>query len=130
MLPQEPELRVLVVADDHLTRAGLVALLAAQTGATLVGQVAGDTGLSSVLDVYRPDVVVWDMGWDPTLAFEHLAELEVVHPPVIALLTGELRERAIDARTFVEQQFIQIRAETIDGGLRALKEAGGQIEGV
>ena len=89
MLPPEPELRVLVVADDPLARAGLAALLAAQPGATVVGQVAGEAGLSSALNVYRPDIVVWDMGWDPTQAFEHVAELEEVHPPVIALLPDE-----------------------------------------
>ena len=62
VLLREPELRVLVVADDPLARAGLAALLAAQPGATVVGQVAGEAGLSSALDVYRPDIVVWDMG--------------------------------------------------------------------
>ena len=101
MLPREGELRVLVVADDHLGRAGLAALLAAQPGATVVGQVAGDAGLSSVLDVYRADIMVWDMGWDPTLAFEHLAELGEAHPPVIALLTDEAHAAdawAADAR--------------------------------
>ena len=89
VLLREPELRVLVVADDPLARAGLAALLAAQPGATVVGQVAGEAGLSSALDVYRPDIVVWDMGWDPTQAFEHMAELEEAHPPVIALLPDE-----------------------------------------
>ena len=89
MLPHEPELRVLVVADDHLTRAGLAALLAAQPGATVVGQIAGDPGLSSALDAYRPDIVVWDMGWDPIVSLEHLADLEEAHPPVIALLPDE-----------------------------------------
>ena len=77
------------MADDYLSRAGLAALLEAQAGATVVGQVAGEAGLSSSLDVYRPEIVVWDMGWDPTLALEHLAELEGAHPPVIALLPDD-----------------------------------------
>ena len=89
MLPRGPDLRVLIVADDTLARAGLAALLAAQPGATVVGQVVGDAGLSSALDVYRPDIVVWDMVWDPSLAIEHLAELQEAHPPVIALLPDE-----------------------------------------
>ena len=91
MLREGPEFRVLVVADDQLSRAGLAALLAAQPEATVVGQVAGDAGLSSTLDVYRPDIIVWDMGRDPTVALEHLGELEGAHPPVLALLLDQTR---------------------------------------
>ena len=83
------------MADDPLVRAGLAALLAGQPGATVVGQVAGEAGVStSELDVYRPDVVVWDMGWDPNLAFEHLAALDEAHHPVIALLPDEFHVAA------------------------------------
>lgn len=57
--------RVLIVADDPLARAGLAALLAGQDGCTIVGQVAGDDRLADNLDVYRPDVLIWDLGWDP-----------------------------------------------------------------
>jgi len=53
------DLRVLIVADDPLARAGLAALLSAQPGCVVVGQAAEDGDLSSALDVYRPQVVVW-----------------------------------------------------------------------
>ena len=49
---------------------------------------------------------------------------------LLGKLTGELRERAIDNRVIVQQQFIQIKAETVAAGLDALKEAGGEIEAV
>ncbi|NDJ76480.1 MAG: hypothetical protein GYB65_09490, partial [Chloroflexi bacterium] len=57
------EVRVLMVADDPLARAGLAALLADRV------QVVGQTDSADLaLDVYRPDVVLWDLGWDPDAA--------------------------------------------------------------
>jgi two-component system nitrate/nitrite response regulator NarL len=88
------DLRVLIVADDPLARAGLAALLADQPGCIVVGQVAEDTDLLAALEVHRPDVIAWDLGWDPTLAtstspttrLERLSDLEGATPPVVALL--------------------------------------------
>jgi two-component system nitrate/nitrite response regulator NarL len=88
------DLRVLIVADDPLARAGLAALLADQPECTVVRQVAEDTDLLAALDVHRPDVIVWDLGWEPTLAtstspttrLERLSDLEGATPPVVALL--------------------------------------------
>jgi DNA-binding NarL/FixJ family response regulator len=91
------DLRVLIVADDPLARAGLGALLADRPGWVVVGQVAEDADLSSALDVYHPDVVVWDLGWDrvspsstsPAADLERLAELGDAAPPIVALLPDE-----------------------------------------
>lgn len=60
------DIRVLVVADDQLTRAGLAAVVAGQPECTVVGQLAGAEFSSSVPDLYAPDAVVWDLGWDST----------------------------------------------------------------
>jgi two-component system, NarL family, nitrate/nitrite response regulator NarL len=82
------DLRVLVVADDPLARAGLATLLAGQPGCSVVGQVAGDVDLAVTRQVYSPDVLVWDLGWsDPTLSLERLAGLHDV--PVVALVSDE-----------------------------------------
>ena len=79
------DVRVLVVADDPLTRAGLAALLAGQPGCSVVGQVAGDVDLAVTRQVYRPDVLVWDLGWgDLTPSLERLAGLRDM--PVVALV--------------------------------------------
>ena len=80
------DLRVLVVARDSLARAGLTALLGQRPGCDLVGQVAGDASLSADLKVYRPDVVVWDLGWSPSLELENLAALPDDGIPVLALV--------------------------------------------
>ncbi len=81
--------RVLIVADDLLTRAGLAALLSDQADCTVVGQVAAEAAMSEVLEVYRPDVLVWDLGWDPTVTLERLADLPDDGPPVVVLLSDE-----------------------------------------
>ena len=83
------ELRVLVVADDPLARTGLAALLADQPELTITGQVPVDANLFEALAVYLPDVLLWDMGWDPVLALEHLGDLEEIGLPVVALLPDE-----------------------------------------
>jgi len=91
------DLRVLIVADDPLARAGLAALLSAQPGCVVVGQAAEDGDLSSALDVYRPQVVVWDLGWEraPAARVERLAALAEAGVPLVALLPDE--SQAVEA---------------------------------
>ncbi|RME48858.1 MAG: DNA-binding response regulator [Chloroflexi bacterium] len=83
------DLRVLVVADDPLARAGLAALLAGRPECTVVGQMAGDEDLIAQASVYHPDVLLWDLGWDPEPALDRLADLREVARPVVALLSDE-----------------------------------------
>ncbi len=82
-------LRLLIVADDPLARAGLATILSDQPGCTISGQVPGGADLSAALDVYRPDVVVWDLGWDPALSLERLTELTEDGTPLVVLLPDE-----------------------------------------
>lgn len=81
--------RVLIVARDPLARAGLAALMADQPEVTVVGQVAGSSDLSVELEVYSPDVLLWDLGLDPEADLEYLAELSSDSPPIVALLPDE-----------------------------------------
>ncbi len=78
------ELRVLIVADDPLARGGLAALLA-ETCA-IVGQVAPEPEL---LAVYSPDVLLWDLGWEPAFSPETLDALVESDTPIVALLPDE-----------------------------------------
>jgi DNA-binding NarL/FixJ family response regulator len=104
---------VLVVADDPLARAGLATLLAAQPGCEVVGQVAGDPDLqwAARSDVFSPDVIAWDLGWEATpdaseairAELERLGEMlrdadaEAVTPPIVTLLPDDTL--AVDAWT-------------------------------
>ncbi|MCC6805363.1 MAG: response regulator transcription factor [Anaerolineae bacterium] len=69
------DLRVLVVASSPLARAGLTALLDGAPGLNIVGQTAGENELADALDVYRPDVLVWDMGWEPLQTLDRLPDV-------------------------------------------------------
>ncbi len=78
--------RVLIVAGDPLARAGLAALLGTQAGCTVAGQMAEDDDLAAALAVFRPDVLLWDLGWDPDSDPVRLADATSGGPPVVALL--------------------------------------------
>ena len=80
-------LRLLIIADDPLTRAGLAALLDAQPNCTVVGKIAGDTNLLANLEMYQPDVLLWDLGWDPESMLEQLADLRDLDLPSVVLLS-------------------------------------------
>ncbi|MCC6905341.1 MAG: response regulator transcription factor [Anaerolineae bacterium] len=58
--------RVLAVADDPLARAGLGTLLSMRTEAEVVGQLTGAEAGTGDLSLYRPDVILWDIGWEVT----------------------------------------------------------------
>ncbi len=60
-----PDLRIMIVADDTLSRAGLAALLGNQPGLLVTGQVAASADLAASAGVYLPEAVLWDLGWDP-----------------------------------------------------------------
>jgi two-component system, NarL family, nitrate/nitrite response regulator NarL len=66
------DLRVLVVADDRLLRAGLASLLSEQPGLVVAGQVDAETALASA-SLFQPDVWLWDLGWEAQPALERLA---------------------------------------------------------
>ena len=84
-----PDLRILIVADDPLARAGLAALLEAQPGCVIVGQTPSGPAdqLSGATQTYQPDVMLWDLGWNLDPAIERLAALGN-RLPVAVLLPG------------------------------------------
>jgi len=84
------DLRVVIVATDPLARSGLASLLAEESGCTVLGQVDDDTNIPDQVELYRPDVLVWDLGWDPTQAIDLLTELrDTSLPPIVALVPNE-----------------------------------------
>ena len=80
-------LRLLIVADDSLARAGLGALLADQPGLTVVGQLDSAGVADRLADALHPEIILWDLGWDPAAALDRLSELSDTLPPVLALLS-------------------------------------------
>ena len=89
------DLRVLIVGDSPLARAGLAALLNNQSGLQVVGQVAAEAELAAALAVYRADVIAWDMGWEAARSLDLLAEVRDVAPPILALFNDSADVAAI-----------------------------------
>ena len=81
-------LRILVVADDPLARAGLATLLADCPNCEVVGQVSSAAALADDLSLFEPDVIVWDTGWEPPEDAPPGSLLESISgtAPVVSLL--------------------------------------------
>ncbi len=86
MIPSLHDLRLLVIADDPLARAGLAAILAAQPGCQVVGQIASDADWPAEIETARPDVIIWDLGWMPDGPLDRLSDQRASLPPVLILL--------------------------------------------
>lgn len=82
-------IRVLVVAEDPLARAGLATLLSGHPGCTVAGQTDGSSSLGEAVAVYSADVVVWDLGWSGGRTLERLADVRDAGVPVVALVSEE-----------------------------------------
>jgi len=91
-LRHTPALNVLVVAGDPLARAGLARSLEL-AGCHVAGQSAGDEDLLAEANVYQPEAVLWDLGWDPAPHLEEslalLSDLGQAGYPVVVLLPDE-----------------------------------------
>jgi len=75
-------IRVLVVARDGLTRAGLAALISEARELFLCGQTGDDDTLAAEVELFGPDVVLWDAS--PSL--ERLATSINLAIPVVAIV--------------------------------------------
>lgn len=87
------ELRLLIVAPDPLARAGLATLLADLAELQIVGQVGLTSSLPNEIDVYQPEVILWDLGWDPEDSLAMLADLSLSEAEdplsIVALLADD-----------------------------------------
>jgi DNA-binding NarL/FixJ family response regulator len=82
-------MRVLIVADDPLARAGIAALVADQPLVTVSGLTPSDGELRAAVTAYAPDAVIWDLGWDVAARIEALSRFcDENDLPVLALLAN------------------------------------------
>jgi two-component system nitrate/nitrite response regulator NarL len=84
--PNWDDVRLLVVAEDPLVRAGLRTLVEDYEWLNVVGQVAPGTNLNEDLEAYAPDIVLWDLGWEADSGIEKLTEVDWVDLPLVVLL--------------------------------------------
>jgi DNA-binding NarL/FixJ family response regulator len=68
-------------------------MLSEQPGSIVIGQTNSSETLPDELDTYRPDIIVWDMGWEPEEHLVLLADIigdeDEAGPAVVALLPHE-----------------------------------------
>lgn len=113
-------LRILVVADDPLARLGLAALLNDQPGYAVVGQISGESDLLAELDIYQPDLMVCDLGWNPIPMLERLGDARELGLPVVLLLPDPIY--AAEAWS-IQPQGLLLRETNIEKLLAALQSA-------
>lgn len=91
------KIRVLLICNDPLARAGLASLISEDDQLLIVGLVTADERLAEEHEIYEPDIAVWDVGQDMHSSdgqqmsqivgpLQPLIETEL---PVIALVPSE-----------------------------------------
>jgi DNA-binding NarL/FixJ family response regulator len=82
-------MRVIVVADDLLARAGLANLLQHAEGLEVVAQTPSDDSLEAAILAHQPNALVWDLGWsDETNPWQERVSDQVENGArVVALLS-------------------------------------------
>jgi two-component system nitrate/nitrite response regulator NarL len=88
------DVRVLIIAEDPLVRAGLRRLLEEYGRFTIVGHFAPGPDFEDDLAAYSPDVVLWDLGWDSDYGLERLREADWDELPLVVLLGDPNRATA------------------------------------
>ncbi|MEM9950857.1 MAG: response regulator transcription factor [Chloroflexota bacterium] len=82
------DLRVLIVSDNLLSRAGLSAMLDVQDSLLIVGQ-TNSASLADDLPIYQADIVLFDLGWQINDSLDTLSSIQELDIPIVALLTDE-----------------------------------------
>lgn len=90
-------MRIIVVSEDPLARAGLVNLLQGRSEIEVIAQHAGDESLSAAFDALLPDALVWDLGGelDSTEWKDGLTELVEAGASVVALLASSAQAAGV-----------------------------------
>ena len=97
--PEAPPVRLAVVDDDPLVRAGLALMLGGAERIDIVGEAADGTEVAALVDRSRPDVVLMDIrmpGMDGLAATEALRRRPAA-PEVIVLTTFHADEQVLRA---------------------------------
>lgn len=124
----EPAVRVLLVDDQELIRAGLRGILRERLGFCVVGELSDGAGVLAACEQLCPDVVIMDIrmpGVDGVSATEHLSA-RPGSPPVLVLTTFEDDEVLAGALRAGAAGFLLkgVPAEDLQRAVRALAGGG------
>jgi DNA-binding NarL/FixJ family response regulator len=84
-----PAIRVLIVSDNLLARAGLAALLMDRPECLIVGQTNSGDSLRLDLELVQPDLALIDVGWNPAHNQRTLEILRRGGLPALALVSED-----------------------------------------
>ena len=70
-------------------------MLANEPNCNVVGRIAGESDIVAEANVYHPDVVIWDLGWDASQALEQLDTMCDLDLPIVALLPDSSPARSL-----------------------------------
>jgi two-component system nitrate/nitrite response regulator NarL len=120
-LPRGP-LRVLIVAEDPLARAGLAAALASEPDIVVVGRLGPSDDLISQATTFDADAVLFDLGWEggrDAPALDALNDLADAGAVVVVMVAEAVQARGpwlIGANAILSRES---PAPTLAAGLRA-----------
>lgn len=87
------DLRLLIVAADTLSRAGLTSLFSELPAFGLIGQMTPGDVVLAEFDDLAADIILWDFGWEPEeqldLLVEAITEWQVSDPAIVVLLPDQ-----------------------------------------
>jgi DNA-binding NarL/FixJ family response regulator len=130
--PAAGPVRVLLVDDQALIRAGLRGLLRPRFGFTIVGELSDGSGVVESVSRLRPDVVVMDVrmpGVDGVTATARLRAVDGA-PPVLVLTTFEDDEVLAGALRAGAAGFLLkgVPAEDLQRAVRTIAEGGSWLD--
>ena len=92
-------LRVLICGPDLLARVGLATLIASvvatSASITVVGQAPPADLSTESLAAFQPDVILWDLGWEPQAQVAQLTDVSEAGYPIVVLLADPEAARGI-----------------------------------
>ena len=113
-------IRVLVIADDPLIRGSLVQILTDREGIAIIGSIPAAQDSEDEIDLYRPDILVWDLGWDPIKAMGYLKEIQEIAEPVLALVPESIVLTSINIPRLGGLLFRNSKAELLISALKTI----------
>jgi DNA-binding NarL/FixJ family response regulator len=133
-------IKVMIIAEDPLARAGLAALLENERGISIAGSMASDAVSNDMLALYLPDVILWDVGWESGSQEPQETSAEIDWsdalmedgPPLVALISDE--SQAVFAWTSGAQGLldrgspgseVMIALQAVTHGLTVMKQEFG-----
>lgn len=106
--------RILVLSDDALARAGLAVLLSQQSGVIVTGQIS-NAELPGAIPLYRPDVIVWDASGNVNVRDASVPVLALLSDASEAVSAWNAGARGLLLRTASAETIASVAATLAEG---------------